>query len=184
MTLGKGAISSFSHKHKQNAKSSTESELYGVYDALPKVMWSLEFLRAQGHNVSHALMYQDNKSAILLEVNGRLSSSKRTKHIKMKFFFVKDQVDQGELEIRHLGTEEMWVDLLTKPKQGKAFRRDRAKLMNCPIDWQEPGASCSKAAKTKKAKTIKKIVGVQPPKRGALNDISNVMPMPIRAVHA
>ena len=76
MTLGKGAISSFSHKHKQNANSSTKSELYGVYDALPKVIWSLEFLRAQGHDVSHALMCQDNKSAILLEVNGRLSSSK------------------------------------------------------------------------------------------------------------
>ena len=102
----------------------------------------------------------------------------------MKFFFVKDQVDQGKLEIRHLGTEDMWVDVLTKPKQGKAFRRDGAKLMNCIIDWQEPGTSCSKAAKAKKAKTIKKIVGVPLPKRGALNDISNVVPMPIRAVHA
>ena len=70
MTLGEGATSSFLHKHKQNAKSSTEYKLYGVYDALPKVMWSLEFLRAQGHDVSHALMYQDNKNAILLEVNG------------------------------------------------------------------------------------------------------------------
>ena len=75
----------------------------------------------------------------------------------------------------------MWVDVLTKPKQGKAFRRDRAKLMNCLIDWQEPGASCSKAAKAKKAKTI---VGVPLPKRGTLNDISNVVPMPIRVVHA
>ncbi len=98
-------------------------------------------IRAQGYDVSHAMLYQDNKSAILLEVNGKLSSSKKTKHIKMKFFFIKDQVEKGDVKIEHLGTDKMWVDILTKPKQGKAFRRDRAKLMNREEDWQEPIAS-------------------------------------------
>ena len=144
MTLGDGAIVSFSHKHKQNAKSSTEDELYGVSNAITKILWSLNFIRSQGYDVKHALLYQDNKSAILLEVNGKLSSSKRTKHIKMKYFFIKDQVEQGEVKIEHLGTKSMWVDILTKPKQGSAFRTDRAKLMNCPVDWQEPGITCSR----------------------------------------
>ena len=62
---------------------------------------------------------QDNNSAILLEVNGRMSSSKRTKHIKSKYFFIKDKVDQGEIEIRKKDTDDMWCDVCTKPKQGK-----------------------------------------------------------------
>jgi hypothetical protein len=40
-------------------------------------------------------------------MNGKFSSSKRTKHIKMKYFFVKDKVDQGEVTIEHMPGEEM-----------------------------------------------------------------------------
>jgi len=164
MTLGEGAVMSFSHKHKINARSSTEDELIGVDNAITKILWSLNFMRSQGHNINHALLYQDNRSAILLEVNGKLSSSKRTKHINKKYFYVKDQVDQGLVKIEHLGTKSMWVDTLSKPKQGLSFRADRAKLMNCPVDWQEPGVTCSK--------------------RAVLKDVSNIKTMPIRAVNA
>jgi len=178
MILGNRAIISMSNKHKQNTKSSTEDEIYGVDNALPKILWSLEFIRSQGYNMSHALLYQDNKSAILLEVNGKLSSSKRTKHIKMKYFYIKDQVDQGEVKIEHKGTEDMWVDILTKPKQGKAFRRNRAKLMNCPVDWQEPGVTCSEGVKSKDKPKVASST------RAVFNDISNARTMPIRAMNA
>jgi hypothetical protein len=50
----------------------------------------------QGYDMDQSLLYQDNMSAILLKTNGRASSSKRTKHIKVKYCFVKDKVDQGE----------------------------------------------------------------------------------------
>jgi hypothetical protein len=43
-------------------------------------------------------------------------------------------VDQGEVSIEYKPTEKMYFDVLTKPKQGKAFRKDRAELMNCPED--------------------------------------------------
>ena len=135
MILGGGAMASFSHKHKLNARSSTEVEIIGIGDAMPKILWTLELIRAQDYNVSHAMLYQDNNSAILLEVDGKLSSSKKTKYTKMKFFFVKDQVDKGEIEVKHLGTEDMRVDVLAKPKQGKPFCKDRAKLINCVEDW-------------------------------------------------
>ncbi len=36
----------------------------------------------------------------------------------MKYFFVKDKVEDGEIKIEHTTTEKMWVDVLTKPKQG------------------------------------------------------------------
>jgi hypothetical protein len=67
--------------------------------------------------------------------NGCFLSGKRTKHIKAKFFFIKDRVDDGEMRIVHCPTEKMWADIMTKPLQGRAFRVMRAKLMNCDVDY-------------------------------------------------
>ena len=78
------------------------------------------------------ILYQDNKSTIRLANNGRWSSSKRTKHIKSRYFFIKDKIDQGEVSIEHQPTDMMWSDVLMKPKQGKGFRVDRSMLMNVP----------------------------------------------------
>ena len=82
MTLGKGSIYNKSTKQKINGKSSTETELIGVDDVMPQVLWSNYFMKEQGWTCSTTI-YQDNKSAILLENNGRLSSSSRTKHINV-----------------------------------------------------------------------------------------------------
>eukprot|EP00804_Cyclotella_cryptica_P030825 CCRYP_015076-RA/>CCRYP_015076-RA protein AED:0.63 eAED:0.44 QI:0/-1/0/1/-1/1/1/0/196 len=116
-------------------KSLTETELVGVDDAISNILWSLYFLQAQGCGTKHAIIYQDNKSAILLESNGKWSSGKRTKHIKAKYFFVTDKVAEGDVLIKHTPTETMWADMNTKPKQGRAFRVDRSKMMNCPEDF-------------------------------------------------
>ena len=51
-------------------------------------------MRAQGYVSKETVVYQDNKSAILLENNGKLSSSKRTKHINVLYFFVKDFIER------------------------------------------------------------------------------------------
>ena len=64
-----------------------------------------------------------------------MSSSKRMKHIHHRCFLVKDKVDCGELEIQHEGTDKMWSDVLTKPEQGRPLYIMRAKLMNCPVDY-------------------------------------------------
>ena len=72
-------------------------------------------------------------------MNGRSSSSKRTKHIEQRFFYITDQVEKGLVKIEHEYTDKMWIDVMTKPKQGRPFKidRDRAKLMGCPIDYNE-----------------------------------------------
>ena len=44
-------------------------------------------------------------SAILLKTNGRASSSKRNKHIKVKYYLIKDKVDQKEITIKHCPTK-------------------------------------------------------------------------------
>ena len=137
MTLGKGAAISGSWKHKLNTKSSTESELVGADQVLSQCLNSKYFIEAQGYKVDQNIMFQDNQAAIRLEVNGRFSSSKRTKHIKAKYFFIKDKVDCGDVEIQYCPTEKMWSDVLTKPKQGKGFRVDRSHLMNLMEDYDD-----------------------------------------------
>ena len=53
-------------------------------------------LEAQGIEVRRNILYQDNKSAILLENNGKkMSSSKRTRAMNIHYFFVTDQISKG-----------------------------------------------------------------------------------------
>ena len=72
-----------------------------------------------------------------LEVNGSVSSSKPTKHIKWRYFSIRDKIANRDLKIRYCPTETMWADVLTKPKQGGPFRLDRSHLMNIPIDYND-----------------------------------------------
>ena len=137
MTLGKGAAMAMSWKHKVNCRSSTEAEIVGLYDCLPNVLWCLYFMQAQGYGTKRARVNQDNNSAILLEVNGRASSSKRTKHLKNKYFYIKHCVDEGDIEIRKKDTNDMWCDMYTKPKTGTPYKKDRSISMNCPLEWPD-----------------------------------------------
>ena len=75
VTLGKGMALNYSLKQKLNTKSSTEAELVGVDDLIGHILWTNYFLEAQGYNKKTTL-YQDNKSAILLQKNGKASSGK------------------------------------------------------------------------------------------------------------
>ena len=154
MSLGEGAVTSASRKHKLNVKSSTESEIVGADDTLPQALWTRYFIEAQGYAIDKMILYQDNKSAILLETNGKFSSSKRTKHIKTRFFFIKDKIASGELEVQHCPTGIMWADILTKPLQGKAFYEMRAKLMGCPVYWEDDFAWDTEIAQIDKDKTV------------------------------
>ncbi len=90
MTLGKGAAISSSNKMKCNTQSSAETELISLHDKLPDIVWTRYFVEYQGYDINECVVFQDNMSALLLEKNGRISSSKRTKHIKAKYFLVKD----------------------------------------------------------------------------------------------
>ena len=59
MSLGRGAVMRFLHRHKLNTRSSAEAELIGIDDALPYIMWGLYFIEAQGYEVAHNILYQD-----------------------------------------------------------------------------------------------------------------------------
>ena len=129
MTMGRGFPLDKSTKHKLNTRSSTESEIVAVDDLIPQILWARLFMRAQGIEVKDNILYQDNKSAMLLETNGCTSSSKRTKHINIRYYYVADRVAKGDLRVVWCPTEKMIADFLTKPLQGKAFVEFRNLLM-------------------------------------------------------
>ena len=88
LSLGKGVIYSGSWKQRLVSRSSTESELIGVYDVLPQVLWMKQFLEEQGRLDTTTVVYQDNTSSILLARNSRSSSTKHTKHMHIRYFYV------------------------------------------------------------------------------------------------
>ena len=77
-------------------------------------------MKVQGLTCNTAI-HQDNKSAVLLENNRRLSSHNGTKHIKVRHCFMKDVIEHGEVNVEHLSTDKMWSDCFTRPLQGKKF---------------------------------------------------------------
>ena len=141
MSLGKGFVASFSRKQKIQGKSFTKDELVGSDDTLPQALWTKYFIEDQGYLMDRNLINQYNKSAILMDTNGHLLVSKRTNHIKTRYYFVKDNVDQGGVDIQYFPAvapfpkDSMWSDILTNPKMGREFLEYRSMLMNSPLGY-------------------------------------------------
>jgi hypothetical protein len=70
-------------------------------------------------------------STLSLKKNGRISSSKKTKHIKAKYFLMKDYYDAGDIGVKFYPMYRMWAGVPTKPLQGQKFRDMHAFLQNC-----------------------------------------------------
>ena len=128
MTMGKGAITSSSRKQKMNTRSSTEAELVGADDALTGVIWTKNFMESQGYKTNSTLN-QGNKSMMQLEMNGKASSHKRTRHLNICFFTIKDYLDRKDFDIKHCPTDDMMADYMTKPFQGGLFTKNCKQVM-------------------------------------------------------
>jgi hypothetical protein len=136
--MGKGATMSYSRKVKLNTQSLMETELVVADMFMPEMLWSLHFIQEQGYKVECMGLYQDNISTQLLVKNGQMLSGKKTKHIKAKFFFIKNRVNEGEINVIDCPAKGMWADVMTKPLQGMAFRTMRLELMNCLVNYEDP----------------------------------------------
>ncbi len=95
------------------------------------------FVECQGYDIDECIIFQDNMSALSLEKNGRISSSKHNKHIKAKYFLIKDYYNAGEVDLGYCPTGCMWADVLTKPLQGQMFRDMQAFFHNCSRDYDD-----------------------------------------------
>jgi hypothetical protein len=132
MVIGLGdscCIMARSVKQKLVARSSTESELIALDDALCYILWFRKLLEDLGFKqLVPTVIWQDNKSTILIASKGPGHAGK-TRHVRNRYYFIKQHVDEGDVKLNYLPTEEMVSDLLTKPLIGKRFRDLRAKLM-------------------------------------------------------
>ncbi len=117
--------------------NSTETEIISFADKLTDIIWMHYFVKCQGYNINKYIVFQDNMSALLLEKNGRMSLSQHTKHIKAKYFLIKDYYDAGVINVKFCPTNQMWADILTKLLQEQKFRDMQAFLQNCPKDFED-----------------------------------------------
>ncbi len=87
------------------------------------------FLIEIGYSLDAATVFQDNQSTMKLIERGR-PASERTRHVAIRFFFIKDRVDSKEIKMEYCPTSDMVADILTKPLQGAQFYKLRDKLLN------------------------------------------------------
>ena len=129
ISFGRGGIVCKSTKQKPNTKSSTEAEFVGASDYLPNTVWVKLFLEAQGYKMTSNVLGQDNESAIRLEKNGRMSAGPKSRHIDIRYFWIKDRLTTSAITVQHCPTLEMLADFFTKPLQGRLFRKFRDVLL-------------------------------------------------------
>jgi hypothetical protein len=129
LSLGLGFLIVSSIKQKLNTRSSTETEIVGADDFMPAICWTRYFMKAQGYGVKDNVLFQDNKSSILLEKNGKASSSKRKKLINIRYFFITDRVKKEKVSVVWCPTGDMIGDFATKPLQEALFRKFRGQIM-------------------------------------------------------
>jgi hypothetical protein len=93
-------------------------------------------LIAQGYEVKAAVIFQDNQSSMAIIERGH-SNSERTRHINIRYFWIKDRADAGELTIKYLNTKEMVADILTKPLACELFKMLLAALVERMNEYKD-----------------------------------------------
>ena len=101
----------------------------GVQESYPKASWTKSFMINKVFHFNEETLYQDNHSEIILKENVRVSSSGRTKHINIRYFFINEHIDSVNVNVKYFPTEEMVTDLFTKPLQGRKFREFIGRIM-------------------------------------------------------
>lgn len=112
--MGGNVVNWEARKQRCIALSSTESEYLAIGDVCKDICFVRNFLSEIVDKNITAVVYNDNQSAQKLLLVKEYSH-KRTKHIDLRYHFVKDLVKQGFITVKYLPTEEMVADVLTKP---------------------------------------------------------------------
>jgi hypothetical protein len=121
ISFGQGTILCKSTKQKLTTKSSTEVETVAARDYIPNTIRVKMFMQAQGYTIDETILKQDNQSAIKLATNGRASAGPKSRHIDIRYLWLKDHVYSGDIRIANCPTYQMLADFFTKPLQGHLF---------------------------------------------------------------
>ena len=113
--MGGGAVSWKSVKQTLTASSTMEAEYIACYEASCNAVWLRNFISALGivDSISRPLkLFCDNSAAVAFSKNVR--STSRSKHISVKFYFVKEKVAESLIDVQYISTHSMLADPLTK----------------------------------------------------------------------
>ncbi|CAL9007073.1 unnamed protein product, partial [Prunus brigantina] len=95
------------------ALSTTEAEYMAVTEAIKEAIWLQGLLDDLGVQQDHVDVHCDSQSAIYLAKNQVHHA--RTKHIDVRFHFVREIIDEGDILLQKIGTADNPADMLTKP---------------------------------------------------------------------
>ena len=118
---GGAAISWLSKKQHIVALSTTEAEYISSSLAAQEAVWLRRLFRGIGVNVSRPMSSnEDNLGALNLANNSSFHA--RTKHIDIRFHFIRSMVENKEIEINYCSTKEILADILTKGPDRTTFQ--------------------------------------------------------------
>ena len=130
--LGTGAVSWSSKKQPVVTLSTTEAEFIAAASCACQGVWLRRVLEKLGHVQGVCTtIYCDNSSAIRLSRNPVLHG--RSKHIDVRFHFLRDLTRDGIVELVHCSTQEQVADIMTKPLKLEAFLKLRDELGMCVV---------------------------------------------------
>ncbi|GKA76740.1 retrovirus-related pol polyprotein from transposon TNT 1-94 [Tanacetum coccineum] len=117
--LGDKLVSWSSKKQKSTAISSTKAEYIALFGCCAQILWMRSQLIDYGFQFNKIPLYCNNKSEIALCCNNVQHS--RTKHIDVRYHFIKEQVENEIVELYFVRTKYQLADIFTKPLPGERF---------------------------------------------------------------
>jgi hypothetical protein len=125
-----GAISANSRLQPTNALSSTEAEWMAACSAAVEVVYLRGLLGDIGHpQVGATRVYEDNQSAIHIANSAIGQWNPRTRHMDVRYKFVKEKVRSNEIELVYVSTLDQLADILTKNLGTTQFIRLAARIL-------------------------------------------------------
>ncbi|KAF1318445.1 Integrase catalytic core protein, partial [Globisporangium splendens] len=126
--LNGGCISWRSKKQRSVALSSTEAEYMALSEATQEAVWLKGILCELGEHSSDrpVKIFEDNQGSIALAKNPEFH--KRTKHIDIRYHFVRGKVEDDQVVLEYCPTEDMLADMMTKAIGTNQFGALRSKL--------------------------------------------------------
>lgn len=125
--IGDSTVTWSSRRQSIVALSSAEAEYVSLSDASQEAVWLQRLLDELGFKQHHKItLHEDNQAAIALAKNGKYSS--RTKHIDVKYHYVRQAIEDGKLKVDYCPTEDMIADIMTKSLSRVKFEKLRAML--------------------------------------------------------
>jgi hypothetical protein len=122
-------VSVSSKKQPSVAIGSYEAELMAMSEEAKEVIWCQDFLTSQTGKPLVAKLFCDNKGLVQTLNKDSEHKHSNAKHINTRYFWMREKVAEGTLQVDRLPTEEMVADFFTKPLQGGQFVKLRGRIL-------------------------------------------------------